>query len=55
LTDYTSLEGGDARVGYQNPAAIVQTTFPKRTTRISSGVNIKGVQINYVPRFDRGR
>jgi hypothetical protein len=54
-TDYTSLEGGDARVGYQNPAAIVQTTFPKRTTRISSGVNIKGVQINYVPRFDRGR
>lgn len=53
--DYNSLEGGDAKVGYQNPAAIVQTTFPKRTTQISSGVNIKGVQINYVERFDRGR
>lgn len=53
--DYNSLEGGDARVGYQNPTAIKQTTFPKRTTRVSSGVNIKGVQINYVSRFDRGR
>jgi hypothetical protein len=53
--DYNSLEGGDARVGYQNPAAIQQTTFPKRTARISSGVNIKGVQINYVQKFDRGR
>lgn len=53
--DYNSLEGGDARVGYQNPDAIKQTTFPKRTARVSNGVSIKGVQINYVQRFDRGR
>lgn len=53
--DYNSLEGGDARVGYQNPAAITQTTFPKRSARISNGVTMRGVQIDYVPRFDRGR
>ena len=53
-TDYESLEGGDARVGYQDPSAIQQTTFPKRAARIGNAVTVKNVKINYVNRFDRG-
>jgi hypothetical protein len=53
--DYNSLEGGDARVGYQNPTALIQTTFPKRAVEVKSGINIKNIQVNYVKRFDRGR
>jgi hypothetical protein len=53
-TDYESLEGGDARVGYQDPSAIQQTTFPKRAARIGNSVTVKNVKINYVNRFDRG-
>ena len=52
--DYTSLEGGDARVGYQDITKISQTTFPVRSSRFSNGVNINGVKINYIQKFDRG-
>jgi len=52
--DYPSLEGGDARVGYQNPSAILQTTFPKRTARIGGGLTLNNLKIDYQGRFDRG-
>lgn len=51
---YTSLEGGDARVGYQDLSKISQTTFPIRKSRVSNGITVKGISINYVQRFDRG-
>ena len=51
-TDYNSLEGGDARVGYQNN--ITQTTFPIRSATISNGLTMKNLQITYVQRTDRG-
>ena len=55
-SDYTSLEGGDARVGYQNASAINQTTPPKRAASIGTGLNIGGgINITRVNRFDRGR
>lgn len=53
-TDYNSLEGGTAKVGYQDPSAIQQTTFPKRAATFSSGLNLNNIKINYAPRFDRG-
>jgi len=53
-TDYESLQGGDARVGYQDLNKITQTTFPIRKSRVSNGVSLKGIQINYIKRIDRG-
>lgn len=52
--DYNSLEGGDARVGYQNPSAIVQSTFPRRSATIGNGINLNGIQIGFKGKFDRG-
>jgi len=53
--DYNSLEGGPAKVAYQDPAAITQTSFPKRAANIGTGLNLSGLSINRVNRFDRGR
>ena len=53
-TDYNSLEGGSAKVGYQDPSAIQQTTFPKRAVKIGNGVSLNNIKINYAKRFDRG-
>jgi hypothetical protein len=53
-TDYESIEGGNARVGYQDLSQIQQTTFPIRTGRVSNGLTLKGLSINYVQRPDRG-
>ena len=51
--DYTSLEGGDARVGYQNN--VTQTTFPIRTYDVKgTGLTLKNIKINYIQRPDRG-
>jgi hypothetical protein len=53
--DYNSLEGGDARVGYQDMTKITQTTFPIRTYDVKgNGLTLKNVQIKYVQRPDRG-
>ena len=52
--DYNSLEGGDARVGYQNPTAIQQTSFPNRTFKFSKGLSFNNLNITYAKRFDRG-
>jgi plastocyanin len=53
-SDYNSLEGGPAKVGYQNAAAINQTTFPKRSATITN-LNISGLNISRINKFDRGR
>ena len=53
-SDYNSLEGGPAKVGYQNAAAINQTTFPKRSATITN-LNITGLNISRINKFDRGR
>jgi hypothetical protein len=53
-TDYESIEGGAARVGYQDLTQIQQTTFPIRTSRVSNGLSFKGISIDYVQRPDRG-
>lgn len=53
-TDYNSLEGGDARVGYQDLTKIKQTTFPIRKSSISNGLNLSSIQINYIKKIDRG-
>jgi hypothetical protein len=53
-TDYNGLEGGDARVGYQDISKIPQTTFPIRVSRVSNGLNLKNIAVTYVGRFDRG-
>lgn len=52
--NYNSLEGGEARVGYQDLTKITQTTFPIRTSRVSNGLSFKGISINYIQRPDRG-
>jgi len=54
-TDYESLEGGAARVGYQKEGAIKQTTFPRRPLNISKGVSFKNFTFSRNKRFDRGR
>jgi plastocyanin len=54
-SDYNSLEGGDARVGYQNAAAITQTSFPKRALNIKNGLTMRNVSRTSVNKFDRGR
>ena len=53
--NYNSLEGGNAKVGYQDPTAIQQTTFPRRPLRITSGVSFKNFSFSRNKRFDRGR
>jgi hypothetical protein len=53
-TDYQSIEGGDARVGYQDISKIPQTTFPIRVSSVSNGLNLRNIAVTYVGRFDRG-
>jgi len=52
--DYNSLEGGDAKVGYQDLTKITQTSFPKRTSTLGAGITIKNAKIVIKQRFDRG-
>ena len=53
-TDYESLEGGDAKVIYQDLDKITQTTFPKRESTLNAGLTLKGLQVTLKQRFDRG-
>ena len=54
-TDYNSLEGGSAKVGYQDLTKIKQTTFPIRAASAKgTGLRMSNVAITYNPRFDRG-
>jgi hypothetical protein len=53
--DYDGLEGGRATVMYQDANLINQTTFPKRQSKISNGLQTSGITINYINKFDRGR
>lgn len=53
-TDYQSIEGGDARVGYQDISKIPQTTFPIRVSSVSNGLNLRNIAVTYVGKFDRG-
>jgi hypothetical protein len=52
--DYNSLEGGDARVGYQDITKITQSSFPTRRARIGGGLNLNNLKIDYKGKFDRG-
>jgi plastocyanin len=52
--DYQSLEGGDAKVVYQDLDKITQTTFPKRSATLNAGLTLKGLQVTIKQRFDRG-
>jgi len=52
--DYQSIEGGDARVGYQDLTKIQQTTFPIRRASIDGALSLNNLKINYKDRFDRG-
>lgn len=52
--DYNSLEGGEARVGYQDLTKITQTSFPIRRSRIGGGLTLNNLTIDYKGRFDRG-
>ena len=52
--DYESLEGGEARVGYQDITKITQTTFPTRSSSVGAGLTFKGLDIQIKQRFDRG-
>jgi hypothetical protein len=52
--DYNSLEGGDARVGYQDITKITQSTFPTRRATIGSGLTLNNLKINYKGKLDRG-
>jgi plastocyanin len=53
--DYTSLEGGNAKVAYQDISQLTQTTPPKRAASFGTGLNLSGLNITRVNRFDRGR
>ena len=54
-TDYRSLEGGSAKVGYQDLTKIKQTTFPIRAASVKgAGLRMSNVAITYNPKFDRG-
>jgi len=53
-TDYRCLEGGDAKVIYQDLDKITQTTFPKRSSTLNAGLTLKGLQVTIKQRFDRG-
>ena len=52
--DYNSLEGGEAKVGYQDLTKISQSTFPIRKANIGNGLNLNNLKINYKNKFDRG-
>lgn len=53
--NYNSLEGGDARVAYQDMTKITQTTFPVRTYDVKgNGLTLRNVKITYTQRPDRG-
>ena len=52
--DYNSLEGGDARVGYQDITKITQSTFPTRRATIGGGLTLNNLKIDYKGKFDRG-
>jgi len=53
--DYNSLEGGSAKVGYQDGTKIQQTTFPRRNTTVKQGITIKNaITFKNAQRFDRG-
>jgi hypothetical protein len=52
--DYNSLEGGDARVGYQDISKISVTSFPIRTARIGNGLSLSNIAIQYKNKLDRG-
>lgn len=53
-TDYRGIEGGVAKVGYQDLDKITQTTFPKRSSTLNAGLTLKGLQVTFKQRFDRG-
>jgi hypothetical protein len=53
-TDYQSIEGGAARVGYQDLSQIQQTTFPLRSATVANGLLLNNLQITYVQNTDRG-
>lgn len=52
--DYTSLEGGEARVGYQDITKITQTTFPIRKANVGGGLTLSNISIQYKDKLDRG-
>ena len=54
-SDYNSLEGGPAKVAYQNAAAINQTTFPKRALNVKNGITMRNITRTSINKFDRGR
>jgi len=49
----TNLAGSDPIILYDAPYE--QTTFPIRTNDFKNGVTLRGIQINYVNRLDRGQ
>tara|TARA_B100000902_G_scaffold150826_1_gene147356 strand:- start:30638 stop:33037 length:2400 start_codon:yes stop_codon:yes gene_type:complete len=53
-SDYPSLEGGDAKVGYQKEDAFTQSSFPVRKMQIGNGLTLNGIQLTRGQRFDRG-
>ena len=53
-TDYQSIEGGAARVGYQDLSQIQQTTFPIRSATVANGLLLNNLQITYIQYTDRG-
>lgn len=52
--DYNSLEGGTAKVGYQDISKISVTSFPIRTARIGNGLSLSNIAIQYKNKLDRG-
>jgi len=52
--DYESLEGGNAKVIYQDLDKITQTTFPNRTSTLNAGLTLKGLKVTIKQKFDRG-
>lgn len=52
--DLNSLEGGNAKVGYQDGTKFQQTTFPIREAKAGNGLTLSNIAITYKPKFDRG-
>jgi hypothetical protein len=52
--DYNSLEGGAAKIGYQDISKISVTSFPIRTARIGNGLSLSNIAIQYKNKLDRG-
>ena len=52
--DLNSLEGGNAKVGYQDGTKFQQTTFPIREAKAGSGITLSNIAITYKSKFDRG-